>query len=82
MSGLTLLTDQPIRIAVECEVCDGTGTVTNTPKGGTLKDPDGRRLRLRAAWVCATCDGRGFNLTKTGRQLVHVLKPYILEEDQ
>lgn len=31
---------------------------------------------------CPVYGGRGFNLTKTGRQLVRVLKPYILEDTE
>lgn len=64
MSGLTLLTDQPIRIAVECEVCWGEGKGSSVYKS------------------CPNCKGRGFNLTKTGREIVRVLKPYILEDTE
>ncbi|MCZ6552340.1 MAG: hypothetical protein O7A67_00940 [SAR324 cluster bacterium] len=54
-----------------CSPCKGTGRQAGRSQWGINQiNPDGR---------CLACEGRGFLLTELGRELMALLRPFVLE---
>lgn len=58
-------------LKASCPHCGGSGRQTGISEWGIPQiNPDGR---------CRHCAGRGFSLTPLGRELVKLLRPFVLE---
>lgn len=76
---VAFLVDRPMVLAYECQDCDGTGHVT---KEVDVASKVNHREVFRAAWLCATCHGRGSTLTEDGERLLDLLDCYYVRKGE